>query len=166
MVATAFGLGRLLGSANIGLLAAIVLATAPRFLMFSRRIIIDVHLAMFAGLTLLCFALAEAHPHRRKFYLVLMYLAAGFGVLTKGPDADALTGAVFLLYFALEHRLSDIRRMLIPVGFVIGILVVLPWYVVVRLFAASVSPDCVVTNTRWPVLPATAGQAEQANRFS
>ena len=131
LVATAFGLGRILGSANIGLLAAIVLATAPRFLMFSRRIIIDVHLAMFAGLTLLCFALAEAHPHRRKFYLVLMYLAAGFGVLTKGPVAVALPGAVFLLYFALEHRLSEIRRMLIPVGVVIGVLVVLPWYVLV-----------------------------------
>ncbi len=131
LVATAFGLGRLLGSADAGLLAAIVLATAPRFLMFSRRIIIDVHLAMFAGLTLLCFALAEAQPHRRKLYLVLMYLAAACGVLTKGPVAVALPGLVFLLYFVLEHRLTEIRRMLVPVGIVIGVVVVLPWYVLV-----------------------------------
>ena len=131
LVATAFGLGKLLGSVNAGLLAAIVLATAPRFLMFSRRIIIDVHLAMFAGLTLLCFALAEAHPHRRKLYLVMMYLAAAFGVLTKGPVAVVLPGSVFLLYFVLEHRLTEIRRMLVPVGVVIGVVVVLPWYVLV-----------------------------------
>ena len=131
LVATAFGLGRLLGSANAGLLAAIVLATAPRFLMFSRRIIIDVHLAMFAGLTLLCFSLAEAYPHRRKLFLVLMYLAAAFGVLTKGPVAVALPGSVFLLYLLMERRLSELRRMLIPVGIVIGVMVVSPWYVLV-----------------------------------
>ena len=131
LVATAFGLGTLLGSADAGLLAAIVLATSPRFLMFSRRIIIDVHVAMFAGLTLLCFALSEAHPHRRKRYLILMYIAASLGVLTKGPVAVVLPGTAFLLYLTLEHRLSEIRQMLVPVGVVIGVLIVTPWYALV-----------------------------------
>ena len=131
LVATAFALGKLLGSVDAGLLAAIVLATAPRFLMFSRRIIIDVHIAMFVGLTLLCFALADAYPYRRKRYLVLMYVAAGLGTLTKGPVAVALPGLIVLIYLALEHRLGEIRRMLVPVGILIGAMIVLPWYVLV-----------------------------------
>ena len=38
--------------------------------MFSRRIIIDVFIAMFMALALLCFALSERYPERRRRYLV------------------------------------------------------------------------------------------------
>ena len=131
LVATAFGLGRLLGSLEAGLLAAIVLATAPQFLMVARRIIIDVHVAMFAGLTLLFFALADASPDRKRRYLVLMYLSAGLGTLTKGPVAVVVPGLVFLTYLTLERRLADVRRMMVPAGVIIVAVVVLPWYVLV-----------------------------------
>src|SRR5215216_4821839 len=57
LIATAFGLARLVGGTEAGLLAALVLASSPRLLLLSRRIIIDVHIAMFTGLVLLCFAL-------------------------------------------------------------------------------------------------------------
>src|SRR5215212_728967 len=62
LAATAFGLGNLMGGTSAGLLAALVLATAPRVLLLARRIIIDVQLAMFLGLILLCFALADTRP--------------------------------------------------------------------------------------------------------
>src|SRR5262249_25791827 len=81
MVAAAFGLGRLAVSTEAGLLAAIGLAAAPRFLMFSRRILIDVYLATFLSLALLMFALAERRPDRRRTYLVLMYVFIGLGVM-------------------------------------------------------------------------------------
>ncbi len=67
-----------------GFLAALVLATSPRLLFLSRRIIIDVHVTMWMGLVLLCFALSEVRLERRRLYLLLMYVAAGLGVLTKG----------------------------------------------------------------------------------
>ena len=129
LVATAFGLGRLIGSLDAGLLAAIVIATSPQFLMFARRIIIDVHLAMFAGLTLWFFALADARPDRKRRYLMLMYLSAALGTLTKGPVAVFLPGLAFLTYLMWERRLADVRRMMVPVGVIIGAVVVLPWYV-------------------------------------
>ena len=129
LVATAFGLGRLIGSLDAGLLAAIVIATSPQFLMLARRIIIDVHLAMFAGLTLWFFALADAYPERKRRYLMLMYLAAALGTLTKGPVAVFVPGLVFLIYLVWERRLADVRRMLVPAGVIIGAVVVLPWYV-------------------------------------
>ena len=129
LVATAFGLGRLIGSLDAGLLAAIVIATSPQFLMLARRIIIDVHLAMFAGLTLWFFALADAYPDRKRRYLILMYLSAALGTLTKGPVAVVVPGLVFLGYLMWERRLVDVRRMMVPAGVVIGAVVVLPWYV-------------------------------------
>ncbi len=85
---------------------------------------------MFMVLTLLFFALAETStPNRRKKWLLLMYVAAGLGVLTKGPVAVALPCLAFLVYLALERRLGDLRRLLIPSGVVIVAAIALPWYV-------------------------------------
>jgi 4-amino-4-deoxy-L-arabinose transferase-like glycosyltransferase len=128
LIATAFGLGRLMGGTSAGLLAALVLATAPRVLLLARRIIIDVQLAMFLGLILLCFALADTRPGRRRLYLALMYVAAGFGVLMKGPVAVFIPAVAFVVYFAWEKRLRDIGRMMLPLGAVISLAIVVPWY--------------------------------------
>ncbi len=131
LIATAYGLGRAAGSGEAGLYAAMALASTPRFLMFSRRIIIDVWITMFMALTLLCFVLAEAHPRHRRRYLLLMYAAAAFGVLTKGPVAVALPALVVLVYLAVERRLADLRRMMIPAGIAIVAGIVLPWYLAI-----------------------------------
>lgn len=128
IVGAAFGLGRLLAGTVAGLLSALVLATSPRLLLLARRIIIDVHITMWMALVLLCFALAEAKPQRRRLYLCLMYVAAGFGVLTKGPVAVFLPAVVFFIYLASQKRLGDLRYMLLPTGAVISLAIVVPWY--------------------------------------
>jgi 4-amino-4-deoxy-L-arabinose transferase-like glycosyltransferase len=128
VIGTAFGLGRLLGGTLAGLLAAIVLATSPRLVLLARRIIIDVHITMWTGLVLLCFALAETRPRHRRLYLCLMYVAAGFGVLTKGPVAVFLPAVVFFLYLVWQKRLGDLRHMMLPAGAVISLAIVVPWY--------------------------------------
>ena len=128
MIGTAFGLARLLSGTFGGLLAALVLATSPRLLLLARRIIIDIHITMWMGLVLLCFALAESRPQRRRMYLCLMYVAAGFGVLTKGPVAVFLPAVVFFIYLASQKRLGDLRQMLLPTGAVISLGIVVPWY--------------------------------------
>ena len=124
---TAFGLGRLLGGTVAGLFAAIVLATSPRLVLLARRIIIDIHITMWTGLVLLCFALAEMRPDRRRLYLCLMYAAAGFGVLTKGPVAVFLPALVFFIYLASQQRLGDLRHMMLPTGAIISLAIVVPW---------------------------------------
>jgi 4-amino-4-deoxy-L-arabinose transferase-like glycosyltransferase len=128
LVATAFGLARLMSGTAAGLFAALVLATSPRILLLARRIIIDVHISMFLGLILLCFALAEARPGSRRLYLVLMYIAAGFGVLMKGPVAVFIPAVAFFVYLASEKRLRDIRHMMVPAGALISLAIVVPWY--------------------------------------
>ena len=131
MIATSFGLGRLLFSVDAGLLAAIGLATSPRFLMFSRRIMIDVYLAMFMALALLLFALAKRRPERRRFYLVLMYACVGLGIITKGPVAVLLPAVALGIYLLITRQLSEVRRLMLPLGLLIVALIVLPWYLAV-----------------------------------
>ena len=131
MMATAYGLGRVVFSIDEGLLAAIALAAAPRFLMFSRRIMIDVYLAVFMSLALLLFLLAERTPARRRLYLILMYSAIGLGVMTKGPVAAVLPAAALIVYLAIYRRLESLREMMLPAGLVIIAAIVLPWYVAI-----------------------------------
>jgi 4-amino-4-deoxy-L-arabinose transferase-like glycosyltransferase len=96
--------------------------------MFARRIFIDVYITMFMGLTLLFFLLAERYPAHRRFYLFLMYIAIGLGMLTKGPIAVVLPAIVFFLYLLLQWRLRDMTRMMLPLGLVIVLAIVAPWY--------------------------------------
>jgi 4-amino-4-deoxy-L-arabinose transferase-like glycosyltransferase len=131
LIATAFFLGRAAYSSEAGLIAAIALASTPRFLMFSRRIMIDVYIAMFMSLTLLFFLLAEKYADRRRLFLILMYIAVGLGIMTKGPVAAALPTLAFLIYLAATRQLKEIRRMMLPTGALIVAAIVLPWYVAV-----------------------------------
>ena len=131
MVATAYGLGRVLFSVDAGLLAAIGLAAAPRFLMFSRRIMIDVYLSAFMTLALLMFVLAERRPERRRLYLILMYAFIGLGVITKGPVAVALPAASLVIYLAVYRRFNKLREIMLPTGLVIVAAIVLPWYIAI-----------------------------------
>jgi 4-amino-4-deoxy-L-arabinose transferase-like glycosyltransferase len=128
IMATAFGLGRLMGGTTAGQVAALVVATSPRLLFLARRIIIDIHITMWMGIVLLCFALSEVRPARRRLYLGLMYVAAGFGVLTKGPVAVFIPAVVFFIYLASQGRLKDLRRMMLPEGAIISLAIVVPWY--------------------------------------
>ena len=115
-----------------GLWAATGLAAAPRLVMFARRIFIDVWLTAFTSLTLMFFALAEMRPERRRFYLTLMYVSAGLGVLTKGPAFIALPALAFGLYLVMTRQLRRITEMMIPLGIVIVAVIVVPWYAVLH----------------------------------
>jgi 4-amino-4-deoxy-L-arabinose transferase-like glycosyltransferase len=132
MIATAFFLAWA-GSSDTdrriesALWSAIGLAITPRLLMFARRIFIDVYISMFIGLTLLFFALAERYPERRRLFLVLMYVAVGLGVLTKGPIAMALPGLIFAVYLVMHRELRRVGSMMIPAGIVIVAAIVLPY---------------------------------------
>jgi 4-amino-4-deoxy-L-arabinose transferase-like glycosyltransferase len=109
--------------------AAIGLAITPRLVMFARRIFIDIYISMFLGLTLLFFALSERYPGRRRLYLVLMYVAVGLGVMTKGPIAIVLPCLVFAAYLVVHRELGRVRSMMLPAGVLIVAAIVLPYHV-------------------------------------
>ena len=113
---------------SAALWAGVGLAAAPRLVMFARRIFIDIWTSAFLALTLTFFALSEAHPHRRRRYLVLMYVAIGLGVLTKGPVAIALPALAFALYLIVRREFRRVTEMMIPLGSLIVAAIVVPWY--------------------------------------
>ncbi len=127
LVAT-YVFGRALGSTSVGLLAALLVATAPRFVMFSRRIFIDIWVTMFMVLALACFVLAEQQPERRRRWLWLMYAAIGLGVLTKGPVALVFPAATIGLWLLVQRRWSDLMRLSIIPGALIILAIVVPWW--------------------------------------
>jgi 4-amino-4-deoxy-L-arabinose transferase-like glycosyltransferase len=97
-------------------------------MIFARRIFIDIYISMFMALTLLCFALAERYPSRRRLFLAMMYVAVGLATLTKGPMAIALPGLVFLLYLAAHREVRRVREMMLVPGILIVSAIVIPWY--------------------------------------
>ena len=141
LVLIAFHLGRLAypdpadrsGAVHAGLWAAVGFAASPRLMMFSRRIFIDIYITLFMAATLLFFALAERYPQRRRLFLLLMYVAVGLGVLTKGPIAVALPGLVFLIYLLAHRQLHRATAMMIPAGVAIVLAIVVPWYAALYL---------------------------------
>jgi 4-amino-4-deoxy-L-arabinose transferase-like glycosyltransferase len=108
--------------------AAAGLAVAPRLMMFGRRIFIDIYISMFMALTLLFFALAERYPAKRRLFLLLMYVAVGLGVLTKGPVAAALPALVFAVYLVVHRELKRVREMMLPAGVIVVLAIAVPWY--------------------------------------
>lgn len=120
--------GRALRSSRTGWLAVLIVITAPRFVMFSRRIFIDIWVTMFMALTIGCFLLAERHPERRRWWLGLMYVAIGLGVLTKGPVALVFPAAAIGLWLIVERRLSDITKLWVIPGVLIVLAINLPWW--------------------------------------
>jgi 4-amino-4-deoxy-L-arabinose transferase-like glycosyltransferase len=128
LILTSFGLARAVYGERADVIAAIVLATTPRFLLVARRIMVDVWLAMFMGLALLLFTLAESRTKGRAPFLLAMYAAIGLGIMTKGPIALLLPGAAFLAYLLLTRRVGQVRHMMIPTGVLLVSAIVLPWY--------------------------------------
>jgi len=128
ILTAAFLCGRALRSRQAGWLAVLIVATAPQFVMFSRRIFIDIWVTMFMTLTAGCFLLAETQPARRRLWLMLMYVAIGLGVLTKGPVALVFPAAAIGLWLLVERRLTDITTLQIIPGAVIVLAINLPWW--------------------------------------
>jgi len=128
MIVAALLLARAAANLEAGLWAAVGMAVAPRLVMFGRRIFIDIYISMFMALTLTFFALAERYPERRRLFLLLMYACVGLGVLTKGPVAAVLPALVFGMYLLVHRELKRVTEMMIPLGLVIVLAIVVPWY--------------------------------------
>jgi len=127
LVATCL-IGRAVRSTAVGVTAALLLASAPRFVHFARRSMIDIWLTVFMAVALAAFVHAVTQPVARRRALLVMYAAIGLGVLTKGPVALVLPAVVVLAWLAVERRLADVRRLLLVPGALIVLSIVAPWY--------------------------------------
>lgn len=109
-------------------ITALVLLSSLHFNFQMRMSVPDPYLIflMTAGFMCLYLFLKE----KKKFWILLMYVCYGLGLLTKGPIALALPGLIILIFLVLTKRLNwtFIRSFYILAGIIIVLSISLPWY--------------------------------------
>ncbi len=120
-----------------GLWSSLVLLTSPVFFAFSRAVIFDMTLTFFITASLWSFYRGQnAGAKSKRGLFLLMYGAMGCATLVKGPIGVIFPGMVIALYLLLTRRLSTLREMELPLGLLLFLLIVAPWY----LWAESRNP--------------------------
>jgi 4-amino-4-deoxy-L-arabinose transferase-like glycosyltransferase len=121
-----YAIGRLLFSPTAGLLAALFLATTPRFFGLARKLPIDILLLFWLAGT--AFFIIRAIKKNTTSSWIPVYLFLGFGFLTKGPVAWLIPGGAVLLWILWTRRLRIAQLRPFWGGFVL-LAVVAPWYI-------------------------------------
>jgi 4-amino-4-deoxy-L-arabinose transferase-like glycosyltransferase len=128
-VAAIHGFARQLLGRTTALVAAILTATALGVTVIGKAATADALLNLW-----LCAALLDGFRYYRERSGGLLYrvfLWVGLGVLTKGPVAILIPGAVSFAFFAWRRELKAwLRAVFDPVGLAIAAGVALPWYLV------------------------------------
>jgi 4-amino-4-deoxy-L-arabinose transferase-like glycosyltransferase len=123
--------GQKLFNKKTGIIAALMLGTGFLFFIESQMALIDTTLTFFIGLTLYFFyrSMTENNP----WFLLLMGIPLGLGILAKGPVALVISGAIglaFWLFLIIQKRTNSRslwNRYLLG-GFFIAAVICLPWY--------------------------------------
>jgi len=110
-----------------GMIAATAMAASVIVSVVGKLAIADALLNMF--LTLSMFSMFNYYKFRKKHQLYLTHIFIGLGVLTKGPVAVLIPGAVSIIYFLFkkEYRFW-FTSVFNPAGLVLIILIAGPWY--------------------------------------
>ena len=134
-VFVAYVLGRRMFGPMEGFLAALILATSVAVCASAHFANPDALLNLCTISTLALFWFDFSSGRRTWFWTA--GLAAGFGVLAKGPVGVVLPGLVVLLYLAWERKLAILRDWRLLGGLLLFAVVVVPWYALVGLRSSS-----------------------------
>lgn len=120
--------GSKLENARSGFFSALVLLSSVEFFLISKSVITDAVLFVFFSATLLFFYLGYRDGRARYWYI--MYAAAGFAVLTKGPIGVLLPGLIITLFLLWQRDWRVLKRMHLVSGTLLCAAVAVPWYAV------------------------------------
>jgi|GEM_PF-3097933 len=119
--------------------SSLILLSSLEFYFVARMSIIDMLLNLCFSAVILCFYQACLSP-KHKHYLYYAGLAAGLGVLAKGPIAALLPALIIIVFLALQNNLINFireykREILISTG--IMLVIALPWYITAHIKTAG-----------------------------
>ena len=106
--------------------SVLVLISSVEYFLISKSVITDAVLFFFFSATLLFFYLG--YRDGRVMYWYLMYVAAGFSVLTKGPIGVLLPGLIITLFLLWQKDWRVLGRMELFTGTLLCAAVAVPWY--------------------------------------
>ena len=117
-------------SLRCAVMAIIVIATMPLYVVLSRTVIFDIALAFFVSAAIFAGYRAEEcdGKSRRNWYL-LGALAAGFATLVKGPVGFLIPGLVLFVFHRVEGRRGIWKRFFAPLNLLAFFGVTLPWFI-------------------------------------
>jgi 4-amino-4-deoxy-L-arabinose transferase-like glycosyltransferase len=120
LIAITVWFGRTILSADVGLVAGLMLAASPGLFALARYAILDTLFTMciFGAAALLTVAALRDRPRLQW----LGYTLLALGVLTKGPIALVLCGLAFLVAIGVS---AELRRRLLSLHWVVGLVLVL-----------------------------------------
>ena len=126
----AYALGREMGGARTGLVAAAALATSPLYFALGRIATLDMTVTFFLTATLACFWFAHRRPRGAGERLLWygMFVAAALAVLTKGLIGVVIPGAVVALYLLFTRRWRVLGAVPWLGGILLFLAVAAPWH--------------------------------------
>ncbi len=145
-------LARKMFSDATALRAAVIVATAPLVMAFSRLVIFDMTLTFLITVAMSCFWFAEVTEFQRRWPDALMFLAMGLATITKGPVGLLLPLLSIMAYAALSGRFRELKRLRWGLGCAVFLAAALPWFISVSI--------------RYPDFPQYALLKESLGRFS
>jgi 4-amino-4-deoxy-L-arabinose transferase-like glycosyltransferase len=118
---------RRLWSSETAWRAAAVLAGMFIFVMLGQLLTLDMSLTFYMTSSLAAFLLAQQADRPRR-WMILAWLAAALGVLTKGLIAAAIPAAVLILYCGYTRDFAPWRRLCMAWGLPLFLGITVPWH--------------------------------------
>ncbi len=116
---------------EVGWRAALIFATAPLVLAYSRVVIFDMTLAFLVTVAIVSYWQALTSDFQRPVFDLLFFVALGLAAITKGPVGFLLPILTVLAFQVVVGRLGGPKRFRWGTGLIIFLAVALPWFVAV-----------------------------------
>jgi len=128
-----YAAARMLWGRRAALLAGAVMAVAPASLIMAHVARMETLLTALTAAMLLAVLKLWTGEGRAWVWTIVLYAAAGLGLLTKGPVAVILPGLAVLAVVVLTRRWGDVARLRPLAGVLIVLAIAAPWYVYMHL---------------------------------
>jgi 4-amino-4-deoxy-L-arabinose transferase-like glycosyltransferase len=129
--------GKELWGRAAGWRAAAVLASSMLFVVLGQLLTLDMSLTFYMTAALGGFLLGQRRPHSDKAlragkmerrWMLVAWAATGLGVMTKGLEAAVIPAAVLVLYTLYSRDWSPWRRLYLPLGLPLLLVITVPWH--------------------------------------
>ncbi|MGD2063778.1 MAG: glycosyltransferase family 39 protein, partial [Nitrospirota bacterium] len=128
-----FDLGRRLFGGRAGLLAVLVLGTAPLFVFMARLFTTDLYLTLWVVAAYYAFLRGYGAPTPRHGWAIAFAIALALGFLTKGPVVFLHTLGGILPYHFIWGTRGRLRPFFSPLALATFVVITAPWFVVVAI---------------------------------
>ena len=125
--------GKRLFNEETGLLAAMVMLSAPYFAALNEIVTLDMGLAFWMTLSISSFLISQSSVVSRRRWLCVAWAAMAAAVLSKGLIGIVFPAAAVFLYCAIQRNFRLVAELGWWPGLPIFVLIAAPWFVLVSL---------------------------------